>query len=286
MLLGVILLLFGYSYIPVYEGIGLVGVVSFQFYRNLIALLLLGLLWRRIKIGLRYIVIIGSVSLCAGACLAVGVSLTSPVTSAFITGGTILFIPLVNYLFAREKLRVKTAVMALLMVLGLFIFTKAWNMELSVGVVILLISDLCWAMQYFFIAKYGKRFSTESITFSVVLVATFGYLLSGVFTGSLISPVSVPVRAWGSIVVVAVVISVGCSLAQVYIQKKVSMTVVALVLSLEPLVTALLGFALKGTLLSGAEALGGSLMVGTALWYLYVPSKKEYTLPLQESKII
>lgn len=281
MLFGIVAI-FAYSYVPVYDGIQVLGVYPYQFYRYLLCLGVIVILYfKTLQFKWNIIRSLGTVSFLASICSALGIAYTTPVTAAFVTGGTVMFVPIIDYLYNKQKIKASSIVMILCMLVGLFIFTEGWNMKMSGGVWILLVSDVLWAMQFVYINRHSQKASNETVTFSIILAQVIGCGMMCLVTSSWAPPSQVA-PLWLNFIVTGVVVSIFCSMGQVYVQKKVSILAVSLVFTLEPVFTAIIQLVLGNEHLMITQAVGGLLMVGVAISYSLFNQVKKKNIDRKE----
>jgi drug/metabolite transporter (DMT)-like permease len=193
-----------------------------------------------------------------------GLKFTTPSKAAFITGSSVVLVPVILATFGRRKITPWIWAGALAALAGLYLLTvPAQGLGgLNRGDPIVFLGTTMFALHIIFVSRYVERHSVGTLTF--VQIATTA-LLAGIFV-----PVlgqlhwEQPRWAWtGNLVFAVLVTSIGSTVIgfsfQVWAQQYTSPTHTAILISLEPV------FAVLTSWLLGSERLGGRLLLGGAL---------------------
>jgi drug/metabolite transporter (DMT)-like permease len=187
-----------------------------------------------------------------------GLKYTSASNSAFITGLFVVFTPLIQVVLRHRGLGSVTATAVTVAAAGLFLITGA-DFGLGGGDALTLGCAFAFAVQIVLLGVYARRF--DPVVLNTAQMAALAVLtlpaLAVTGVGSLTG------RAWLAIVVTGLACSSFAFTLQVYGQSHTSATRSALLLSLEPVFAAMVGYAV-------GEGLGAVGAVGAVLILLAI----------------
>ncbi len=206
-----------------------------------------------------------------------GLTMTTPSKSAFITGFSVILVPLLM-LFAGTRMRPANMLGALLGLLGLYFLVLPSGLALvNRGDTLTLLGAICFAVHIVLVGKYTSRHSFQHLVpvqiFIVGLLAAIGLPLFPSFelhwTGRLI----------GALVVTAVLATGFAFTIQNWAQQYTPPAHTALIFALEPVFAALSSWAVAGERLGGKVLLGSGLilcgMIISEVWGGSVPTPVE-----------
>jgi drug/metabolite transporter (DMT)-like permease len=193
-----------------------------------------------------------------------GLKFTTPSKAAFITGSSVVLVPVILAIFGRRKITAWIWAGALAALGGLYLLTiPAQGLGgLNRGDPIVFLGAVMFALHIIFVSRYVERHSVGTLTFLQIA------------TTALLATILVPVLgqlhwerphwAWTSNLIFAVLItSIGSTVIgfsfQVWAQQYTSPTHAAVLISLEPV------FAVLTSWLLGSERLGPRVLLGGAL---------------------
>jgi drug/metabolite transporter (DMT)-like permease len=183
----------------------------------------------------------------------VGIVYTTAGNAGFITGLYVVLVPIVLFIFWRERLHWLSVVAVGLAVGGAFLLSTAGRFELRAGDALELVGALFWAFHVIVLGKFASKF--ESMSFSVGQLVVCGLLNLGV--GAFVET-SLPLN-WplvGAIIYTAL-FSLGlCYTLQIWAQRHTPPADAALILSLESVFAVLAGWWLLEEKLAGIQILG------------------------------
>lgn len=196
-----------------------------------------------------------------------GLELTTPSKSAFLTGLSIPLVPFVSSIVYRQRPRPLEVVGILAASAGMALMTTASFSELLGGMtrgdVLSLLCAVTFAIHIVFIGHYSQRHGFESL--AVVQIATAAVL------GTLLFGFAEPVRFHMTAGVAAAVLTTGLlatALAfttQAWAQQYTSSTRAALIFALEPPVAWLTSWALTGEKLTDRGKVGAGMILAGIL---------------------
>lgn len=279
-------LIWGWTFVSVKESLSGIGVYSFLFYRFLLGLLLLLILfWRSLKgktleIWLKGLLI--GLSLFVGFLFQTwGLRYTTATNSGFITGLSVLIVPLLDALLFRIKIPRLALVGVLLSVVGLgFIVFGSPSVHLptNIGDLLTLVTAIAFAFEVLLIAHFSKRGEYEVILISQIGVVVLLSFVGAYFFEGLTWPKGELV--WKGILTTGILATAFCLWGQNKFQQYISATSAAIILSSEPVFAALFGYWLLAESLATWQWLG-ALLILSAMLVAQWPARK--TQPQQSS---
>lgn len=100
-----------------------------------------------------------------------GLTLTTASASAFITGTTMMFVPLLGWLWFRTRIRKRHLLSIVVVASGLFGFTRPDVLGINIGDLATVVSALVWAVYIVLIDRWaGPRASDPTAQFSLVIL--------------------------------------------------------------------------------------------------------------------
>lgn len=98
--------------------------------------------------------------LCLGYALqTVGLLYTTPSKAGFITGLSVVLVPLFSFLLLRDRIKVVAVIGVILAAAGLYLLTQNQEFSFNLGDALVFGCAICFAMQIVFTGKYAPRFS-------------------------------------------------------------------------------------------------------------------------------
>jgi drug/metabolite transporter (DMT)-like permease len=189
----------------------------------------------------------------------VGLQYTTASVSAFITYLLIVFVPLIGAVRLRRRPEVPTLAGVALALGGLWLLTGA-RPSAGRGELLTLGCALAFALHVVFVAEHAPRHAALRLNAVQLAVVSLGCAVPGLFMGGY----HFTVRAWLAAAWTGLFASAGALGLQVWAQARVEPGRAALVLTLEPVFAALLGWA-TGEHLGAAGVAGGALILAGVL---------------------
>ncbi len=192
-----------------------------------------------------------------------GVVYTTAGNAGFITSLYVVLIPIVLFLFWKEKPRWLAVVAVGLAAVGAFLLSTGGKLEVHAGDALELIGALFWAFHVIVLGKFASRY--EAMSFSVGQLAICGLLNFGigVFVEPFQSVNNLPLI--GAIVYTAV-FSLGIAYTlQVWAQRHTPPTDAALILGLESVFSVISGWLILGEKLAWIQIIGCGLILFAVL---------------------
>ncbi len=193
-----------------------------------------------------------------------GLQYTTAGKSAFITGLYIVVVPLLaKWFFPLQPIGAQRILGVILAVLGLALMSLQPGLTFVKGDLWTAGCTLFFALQVILVSLYGKRYDIIWLTFTQL--ATVCLLCVGVAVLLESSPFPLSPASWGTVLFSAFFATVLAFGVQLKVQPFTSPTVAALIMSLEGVVAAFIGWAWDGEMLSAREVLGALLMLAGML---------------------
>ena len=147
----------------------------------------------------------------------VGLKYTSSGHSAFITGGAVIFVPVIMFVLFREKFSKSDFFSILVVVNGLFLLTYDFNTEINKGDIITLITAVATALHIILAGQYVRK--TDSLP-----LITYQFISGSIFSliGLLITDfefVNIPPMTLYSITYLGLMGTLFCYFVSVWVQK-------------------------------------------------------------------
>ncbi|GEB31722.1 MULTISPECIES: DMT family transporter [Brevibacillus] len=213
--------------------------------------------------------------LCLGYALqTVGLLYTTPSKAGFITGLSVVLVPLFSFLLLRDRIKVVAVIGVILAAAGLYLLTQNQEFSFNLGDALVFGCAICFAMQIVFTGKYAPHFSALPLAIvQLGTVAVMSWLYAFFFEdwSRAFDPaiLFIPEVAMG-LIVTSIFATALAFLAQTALQKQTSSTRVALIFALEPVFAALTSYIFIHEVLNGRQ-LTGCLMIFTGMILAELP---------------
>lgn len=213
---------------------------------------------------------VGSVMFAAYALQTVGITLTTISKSAFITGTSVLMVPLFMALFLKRIPDRSSLLGAFMAFVGLGLMTLTGGSadvgaagSLNLGDLLTLIAAVGFALYILAVGKYTTQ--VDSIPFAIVQLGTVA-VFSGITSLLFESPI-VPTgsETWFAILFLAIVCTSLAFIVQNVAQKYTTSTHTALIFSGEPVFAAMFAYVMIGEVLGRNGIIGGGLILAGML---------------------
>jgi drug/metabolite transporter (DMT)-like permease len=227
----------------------------------------------------------------------------SSATVAFITSLTIVTVPVIGWIFLRQRLTPALWIGAILSLLGVFVMTQPWTGHFGRPEVFTLIGVILFGFQIHFINHYTRKHNPEAVTLGAFIHSVWACLLillaipegRALFDpdvlASLLRPIDDPdpIRRWAifwTIPYHALFASVVAFLVMMRFQRDVPATRAVIIYCLEPVFAAWLAWWIAREDMSALELAGAALVIAGNLaceWLRRnegpVPARPEEAMP-------
>jgi drug/metabolite transporter (DMT)-like permease len=189
-----------------------------------------------------------------------GLQYTTSSVSAFLTYLLVVFVPLLSAVVLRRPPRPATALGVALAIVGLWLLTEGAGIGLGRGEVLSILCALAFAVHILVLSEVANRHDIvvlNALQFGLVAIALF---VPGLLAGGY----GFPASAWWAAIYTGIVVNAVAFGLQLWGQQRVSPSRTALVLMLEPVFAAILGY-VDGERIGPAGALGAGLILAGIL---------------------
>ena len=256
-------MVWGTTFIIVKNAIQTLPVYNFLFIRFLLAFLLLTIIFHKKlktidKKTLAVASVIGAMLFSGYAFQTMGLKYTTASKSGFISGFSVVLVPILEAVFLKRKPSKSSILGIVLAFIGLILLTANIDLSINIGDFLTLLCAFAFGMQIVLIAKYASTLDTYLLaTIQIGIVA----LLSGIITLLLEKPfVPTSFNVWAAIVITGVFATAFAIVAQNTMQAYTTATHAALIFALEPVFAAIAAFLIGGEVMSFRAILGGIFM--------------------------
>jgi len=195
-----------------------------------------------------------------GALIALGIGLqtaglerTTVTNAGFITGLYVLLTPLLGLALFRTPIPRVLWLAVALALLGLALLSGVPGGS-GAGDLLVLLSTVAQALQIVMVERYANRFDVFALTFVEVAVAAAGFLVLAIALGDLSWPTDGTV--WAAILVTGLFAVAFAYLVQIWAQRRVSATRIAILFSLETVFAGIAGYLFAGDRIGAAGLVG------------------------------
>ncbi|AAM23907.1 drug/metabolite transporter (DMT)-like permease [Caldanaerobacter subterraneus subsp. tengcongensis MB4] len=262
--LTLVTMIWGSTFIIVKNAIQSLPVYNFLFIRFLLAFLLLAaIFYKKLKkidkSTLMAASLIGTMLFLGYAFQTMGLLYTTASKSGFITGFSVVLVPILEAILLKRKPTKAATVGVVLAFIGLILLTTNIDLSINIGDFLTLLCAFAFAMHIVLISKYASKMDTYLLaTVQIGMVALLSGIVSLIFEKPFI-PTSLDV--WGAIIITGVFATAFAFVAQNTMQAYTTATHTALIFSLEPVFAALAAYLIAGETMSIRAIIGGAFML-------------------------
>jgi drug/metabolite transporter (DMT)-like permease len=208
--------------------------------------------------GLGAGVVLGVLLAAAYALQTAGLERTTVSSTGFITGLYVVLTPIFALVLFRQRIPPAILASVAVAVVGLGLLSGV-EVGSSAGDALVLASTAAQALQIVMVERYAARFDAIALTFVEMLVCFVGFTAVAVALGDVSMPRGATV--WGALVVTGVFASALAYLIQVWAQRRMSATRIALIFALETVWAGFFGYLLAGDRLGVVGWTGCALLL-------------------------
>lgn len=207
--------------------------------------------------------IVGSVLFAGYALQTIGLHFTTTSKSAFITGFSVVLVPLITALFLRKRPETPAVIGSAMALIGIGLLTLDGNLTVNIGDTLTMIAAIGFALHIIAVGHFTS--GCDSLMLGVFQIGVVGFLslLTSLIVESPVIPGMGPV--WINILLLSVFCTAGAFIVQSVAQQYTTATHTALIYSGEPVFAAIFGFFIMGEVLSGQGLIGAALILGGML---------------------
>ncbi|KAF0995534.1 DMT family transporter [Geobacillus sp. TFV-3] len=191
----------------------------------------------------------------------IGLLYTTSSKAGFITGLSVVLVPLFSFLILKQKPSVNAVVGAVLAAFGLYWLTGGAELSFNHGDFFVFLCAVSFAMHIIVTGRYSSQYSTMLLTmvqiFTVgILCFVFAFWFEDAAQMWNMAVLRRP-EVWGALAVTSLLATTAAFLIQTAVQKYTTPAHVALIFAMEPVFAALTACLLAGERLSPSAWLGG-----------------------------
>lgn len=194
-----------------------------------------------------------------------GLSYTSVSKSAFITGLSVVMVPLLLAVIGKKLPQPRVVVGSLTAVAGLGMLTMTGSaLTVNLGDILTLISAVFFALHIVGVGSVPR--TIKAIPMAILQIGTVGFLSLAMTLTTETPTLTMGADLWFNIFVLALVCTAGAYIVQNVAQQYTTATRTALIYAMEPVFAAVCGFILLGEVL-GLAGIGGAglILAGTLI---------------------
>ena len=196
--------------------------------------------------------------------MTIGVKYTTATNASFLISLSVIFIPFFSWIFNKEKPKKSIFIVLIIVLIGIMLLTLDKNLELHIGDILCLICSLLFSFHIIITEKLVK--TNNPITLGVLQfggVALLSFLVQYPIE-SLILPKNK--NFWISLLILSVFCTALAYIIQTVSQKKLSSTLIGLILSLEPIFSGIFGYFFLNEYLNFQQYIGAFLLLISVIY--------------------
>jgi drug/metabolite transporter (DMT)-like permease len=264
LILALIALIWGSTFLTVKNALDAVEPITFVAWRFWLAsIVLLALFPRRIRHVSRGEVLAGGligVWLLLGYVLqTIGLQYTTTGKAGFITGLSVVFVPVLSTLLLRQPPGCGPVLGILTATVGLALLMLDENLRVQSGDLWVLGCAAAFALHIVTVSRFSPHYDT--VRLATTQIVTVALLATGAAFAVETPAVRLPPETWAAIALTGVVATALVFSLQVYLQRFTTPTHTVLIFSLEPVFAALFGWGLADEILGLKELVGCGLIL-------------------------
>lgn len=261
-------LTWGISFIMTKNAIAEIAVFNFLALRFVIAFVLSSAFFYRNmrkpdRQSVLYGLFVGFILFSGYAVQTIGLQYTTTSNSAFITGLSVVMVPLFSSLIFKTRVKTSAKMGVVVAVFGLALLTLNGVDGFNKGDFFTLLSAVCFAFHIIAVGELTNR--TDSIQFAIMQIGGVGFyslLVSWIFETPTLA---FPSATWLNILFLAVFCTSAAFITQSIAQRYTTSTHTALIYINEPVFAAFFGYVIAGEILGVRGVIGGLLMLSGIL---------------------
>jgi drug/metabolite transporter (DMT)-like permease len=217
----------------------------------------------------------------------IGLLYTTSSKAGFITGLSVVFVPLLSMLLLKQTLSKNAIFGVIVATIGLFLLTATDISSLNIGDGFVFVCAIAFAMQIIFTGKYCDKYPTLLLTViqisTVCLLSIISSFLFEDWSKMFQPKIILSKEVFIAILITAVFATAIAFLLQTNFQKYTTTTRVALIFAMEPVFAAITGYFWAHDRLS-TSALFGCLLIFAGMIFAELPVKKMILFRKKEMK--
>ncbi len=195
--------------------------------------------------------------------------------AAFITGMSVVMVPVASAFLLKSIPDRGTTVGVVLATIGLGLMSLVFPLKIEIGDLLIFLCAIGFAAHILLVGRYSK--GNDPVVFTAIQLIVVSI---GSFGAALLweRPLSVPGQTWGAIIYTAILATAITVLIQSAVQRYTSATHTALIFSAEPVFGALFAWIMLGEVLSPRE-MAGAVLILAGMLISEIPVSKQPKQP-------
>ena len=191
--------------------------------------------------------------------MTIGVKYTTATNASFLISLSVIFIPFFSWIFNKEKPKKSIFIILIIALIGIMLLTLDKNLEFHIGDILCLICSLLFSFHVLITERFVKN--NNPITLGVLQFG--GVALLSFLVQYPIEKFTLPKneKFWISLMILSVFCTALAYIIQTVSQKKLSSTLIGLILSLEPIFSGIFGYFILNEYLSPQQYIGAFLLL-------------------------
>jgi len=191
--------------------------------------------------------------------MTIGVKYTTATNASFLISLSVIFIPFFSWIFNKEKPKKSIFIVLIIALIGIMLLTLDKNLEFHIGDILCLICSLLFSFHVLITERFVKN--NNPITLGVLQFG--GVALLSFLVQYPIEKFTLPKneKFWISLMILSVFCTALAYIIQTVSQKKLSSTLIGLILSLEPIFSGIFGYFILNEYLSPQQYMGAFLLL-------------------------
>lgn len=207
---------------------------------------------------IKYSIILGVLAVIAVLSMTFGVQYTTASNAGFLISLSVVMIPLISVVVLKKKIKAKLLLSVILATIGIVCLTLNEQLTINKGDILCILCAASFAVQVLIMERIPK--SADSVAIGALqlgITAVVNFILS-----FFLENFTVPrdFKVWGVIVILGVFCTAFCYIIQIYALKNTSAIQAGIILSLEPVFSAIFAYIFLGELLSKQGYIGAILL--------------------------
>ena len=191
--------------------------------------------------------------------MTIGVKYTTATNASFLISLSVIFIPFFSWIFNKEKPKKSIFIVLIIALIGIMLLTLDKNLEFHIGDILCLICSLLFSFHVLITERFVKN--NNPITLGVLQFG--GVAILSFLVQYPIEKFTLPKneKFWISLMILSVFCTALAYIIQTISQKKLSSTLIGLILSLEPIFSGIFGYFILNEYLSLQQYIGAFLLL-------------------------
>lgn len=210
------------------------------------------------RVVIKYSIILRVLAVIAVLSMTFGVQYTTASNAGFLISLSVVMIPLISVVVLKKRIKVKLLLSVILATIGIVCLTLNEQLTINKGDILCILCATSFAVQVLIMERIPK--SADSVAVGALqlgITAVVNFILS-FFLENFTVPSDL--KVWGVIVILGVFCTAFCYIIQIYALKNTSAIQAGIILSLEPVFSAIFAYIFLGELLSKQGYIGAILL--------------------------